>query len=191
MVEISLVTALMPETTFTYFPAPSQVLEPIDDVLPTMPWGFSGRCRDRRRTALNSVPFHRQVDFDVLVRRGDADVAEPRLDDVDLHTGLEHMHGGGMPQGVGADALVGERRSLLGGRHDMTPENCHDPEAPKTVALGVEEERFVQKGSVAALLEVCLQHLDGFRPDRTRPLLAALTENVDQRQRLKADVLRI
>ena len=43
------------------------------------------RLGDWRGTALNRLPLPRQIDLDVLVRRGEADVLEPGLDDVGLH----------------------------------------------------------------------------------------------------------
>jgi hypothetical protein len=68
-------------------------LEPLDDVLPGVPAAFTLRCGDRELAAFDRRAFHGHVDLDVLACRGDADVPEPGLDDVELDPGLEQVPG--------------------------------------------------------------------------------------------------
>ena len=83
----------------------SQILKPLDDVLPTVPWAFTCRDRNGWGTAFERLAFHRHVDFDVLARRSDTDVSEPGFDDVEFDAGLKEMHGGRVTHSVRTDAL--------------------------------------------------------------------------------------
>ncbi len=55
----------------------SHVVEPLDDVLSTVPGAVSARLGDWRLAALEGLALHGHVDLDVLAGRGDAHVAEP------------------------------------------------------------------------------------------------------------------
>ncbi len=84
-----------------------------------MPWAVVDG-QDWRSASLDCCALHLHVDLDVLARGGDADVPEPRLDDVELNTGLEKMHCGRMAHCVRTDALGRKGRFLCSG-------SCHVP----------------------------------------------------------------
>ncbi len=46
----------------------SKVLQPLDDVLPSVPGAFARWSGDRRRATLERLPLHRHVNLDVLAR---------------------------------------------------------------------------------------------------------------------------
>ena len=63
---------------------------------------------------LQGLGLHLQIDLGVSVGRLEGDVAEPRTNRVDVHSGTKEMHGGRMANGVRADLLVPQRRHFLG-----------------------------------------------------------------------------
>ncbi len=169
----------------------SEVFEPLDDVLPGVPGAFTLRDWNWGRAAFDRLALHRHVDLDVLARRGDADVSEPRLDDVQLNAGLKQMHGGRVAKSVGADALGGEGRLVHGRCRDIAFEDRHHAEARDALAVSVQEEGSIYQIPIVALVEILSKCVRCLRPKRTDTLLATFPKDTHLGGRFEAQVLDI
>lgn len=71
--------------------------------------GIAGVTRGQR------LGFHLQINFGIDVGRIDGDVAEPRADGIDVHTGAKEMSGRRVADSMWADALSDQGRSFFAG----------------------------------------------------------------------------
>jgi hypothetical protein len=70
-------------------------------------------------------------------------VAEPERDDRGVDAGVEQLHRGGVPQGVGGDVLVGDRGAALGGLGGVEGDASFDGVAGESVAGVGRKQRLV------------------------------------------------
>ena len=133
------------------------------------------------RTSSQRASLHFQVDFRVAVGGLERDVPEPSPDRVDVHARTQEVNGGGVPQGVWADAL-----SPQGGRRryrspDTTFDQRMDAVAGDSLAAAV-EEHGCRDGTGEARSEQSPQGRGGPGPERADSGFASLPVQADGRR---------
>ena len=112
-------------------------------------------------------------------------MTQPRADRIDVDPGAEQVHGGCVPQSVGAHSLGeqgggGERRYRGGALDERV-----DAVAGECPALLVEKHRGFG-GAVEACAEQVAQGVRGAWPERADALLAALADKARREGRREA-----
>ena len=83
----------------------------------------------RRLDGIQRAFLHREIGFDVHVCGRRALVPEPERDNSNIHSALEHVHGGRVPNRMRRDPALGELRAGYRGTLDRELEPCHDGRA--------------------------------------------------------------
>ena len=92
-----------------------------------------------RRAGRQGFSFHFQIDLDVRVGCSELNVAQPSLNDGEIHAGLEQVHGCRMSKTVGAYAPPREAGALGCDRRYARSQDVMNAEACMRFAAGVHE----------------------------------------------------
>src|SRR6185437_6214463 len=107
-----------------------------------------------RRASCQCLSLHLQVDLDVRVGRSELNVAQPSLNDGEIHARLEQVHGCRMSKTVGAYASPREAGALGCCGLDARSQYVTNAEACKRFAAGIHEEMSILLFLNTALFEM-------------------------------------
>jgi hypothetical protein len=96
---------------------------------------------DRPEPFLERLLLQLEISLQISVGGFDALVAEPEGDGGNVHAGFEQVHGGGMADNVGRDALSGKAEAGRGRSSYGRLENVGHPVAGQMAGSGVGERR--------------------------------------------------
>ena len=128
---------------------------------------------------LKHFSLHIHVDFQVDVSGVDVRVAQPVADHVDLISCPQQMHGSRMTDDMRANALAGKRGARVLRFGGIFADDVANAETGDAGAIGVEEELLEVRDFRGTLLEISLQGLGRFWPERTAPMLLAFAQKLD------------
>ena len=155
--------------------ADSQGFQPSQQVVIRAPAGQSLRLGDRFRFG-ESRSLGVQIDRGVLLGRIEALVPHPMGDGAEIDPGLEQVHGGGVANTVGMDALVLERRQHGGGPGHVPLQNEARAESCERRTPVIPKQSLRHRRIQPAVREVLLEQTGRLWPERT-DALASLIES--------------
>ena len=107
-----------------------------------------------RRASCQCLSFHLQIDLDIRVGCSELNVAQPSLNDGEVHARLEQVHGCRMSKTVGAYASPCEAGALGCCRRYARSQYVTNAEACERFAAGIHEEMSILLLLNAALFEM-------------------------------------
>ena len=118
--------------------------------------------------------FHREIGFDVQVGGDGVFVTQPESDDGNVHSGLEQMHRGGVPQRVWRDPASVEGRASLRRLPDGDAQALLYARPGKQLTRAIGEDGRIRAAVTVDASEPCSQLPGGTLPQWDHALLAAL-----------------
>ena len=128
-------------------------------------------------TRFQGLRLHRQVDLDVAIGRRKADMPQPTSDHIDLHTGLQQMHGRRVPDRVGGHLPTAEAGRRCRRSRRIALEQIGNPRSAERLPEAVDEQGVVLPRRETSLFDQVLEVRDGILPQRTAPPLATLAQD--------------
>src|SRR5258706_8281240 len=119
----------------------------------------------------------------------DALVAKPHRDHREVDTGLQQVHGRGVPDRVGRDLELVERGGRLRGTLENNSKAMLDSRPAHVPAARVRDKRRIERGP--RLLEPTTDETYRLTPERDRPIFAPFPTDVNSLAGVEAEIAYI
>ena len=158
-----------------------QCLKPLNEVVAHSSSRRSGGLGDNGTSGGQRRTRGLQIHGQVFVGGVEARVSEPVGNRAQIHSGFEQVHRRAMPQNVGMNAFLGQRRTRVGGLPSVTLNNEPCAETGESPALTVAKQRlgFIQRQP--CFVTELPDQFCRFRPQGTDALFSSFGEDLDGR----------